>query len=358
MSDVLSDTDNWKRKIELVAIPVISYVQGKQRGQRNQRGKGHKKGAVRGHEHHWYAPWNCVLISICGSTRTLVPSPQRSISGTVHDNDGNPVDRRLIPDFTIRRVQETAPIRRSNRSRPSLREHFSPKGKILQKSVAFLEIKPFPNEFDNNTICNGLAAARTDLNKQIRLFFSEKNKKNGRKNKKNGKKNKKNDKKNKKNKVVIGIWAAGDYWNWLKFTPDVLGLKPASRNVDETYRPPSDSEGSEDILSDEQGSDDCSRFAPPKGKRRSHREHEEPESSGPAETTGLEETNTPQESNGGREINVDASQEVGESQGDEPQATEEGLLFFRLGTEESDAQLQEVIQAIFELPDSGEFTEQ
>ncbi|KAL5514646.1 hypothetical protein ACEPAG_1962 [Sanghuangporus baumii] len=163
----------------------------------------------------------------------------------------------------------------------------------------------------------------------------------------------KNVKKNMKNKDVIGIWAAGDYWNWRKFTPDDLGLKPASRNVDETFKPPSGSEGSEDILSD-----DCLGLAPPKGKRRSHREHDEPESSGPAETTELEETNTPQESNDGREINVDAPQEVGESQGDEPQATEEGPLFFRLGTEESDAQLDQMIQAIFELPDSGAFTEQ
>ncbi|KAL5478500.1 hypothetical protein ACEPAI_2684 [Sanghuangporus weigelae] len=340
MSDVLSDTDNWRRKSELVAIPVISYVQGKQRRQRNQKGRGHKKGAFRGFEHFWYSPWNCVLISICGPTKTLVPCPQRSISGTVLDNDGNPVDRRLIPDFTIRRVDETAPhvpVRRSNRSRPSLREHFSPKGKISQKSVAFLEIKTFPDEFDDSTICNGLSAARKDLDKQIRLFFG---------------------KKNKKNKAVIGIWAAGDYWNWRKFTPDDLGLKPASRNVDETYRPPSGSEGSEDILSDEQGSDDCLGLVPPKGKRRSHREHEEPESSGPAETTELKETNTPQESNDGREINVDAPQEVGESQGEEPQATEEGPLFFRLGTEESDEQLQEMIQAIFNLPDSDEFTEQ
>ncbi|KAL5514647.1 hypothetical protein ACEPAG_1963 [Sanghuangporus baumii] len=150
MSDVLSDTDNWKRKIELMAIPVISYVQGKQRGQRNQKGRGHKKWFERGYEYYWYSPWNCVLISICDSTRTLVPCPQRSISGTVFDNDENPIDRRLIPDFTIRRVQETGPLRRvSNRSQASLREHFSPKGKISQKSVAFLEIKAFPDEFDD-----------------------------------------------------------------------------------------------------------------------------------------------------------------------------------------------------------------
>ncbi|KAL5520846.1 hypothetical protein ACEPAF_2849 [Sanghuangporus sanghuang] len=197
-----------------------------------------------------------------------------------------------------------------------MHKHFSPKGKISQKSVAFLEIKTFPDEFDDSTICNGLSAARKDLDSQIKLFFS---------------------KKNKKNKAVIGIWAAGDYWNWLEFTPDVLGLKPASRNVDETYRPPSGSEGSEDILPDEQGSDDCLGLVPSKGKRHSHREHEQPESSGPAETTKLKETNTPQESNDGWKINVDAPQEVGESQGDEPQATEE---------------------AIFKLPDSEEFTEQ
>ncbi|KAL5514662.1 hypothetical protein ACEPAG_1978 [Sanghuangporus baumii] len=346
MSDVLSDADNWKRKSELVAIPVISYVQGKQERQRKRRDEGRKERVIHGYEHYWYSPWNCVLVAICGPTRTLIPCPQRSISGTIFDNDENPVDRRLIPDFTIRRVDEkTAPVRRSNRSQASLRKHFSPRGKIVQKSVAFLEIKPFPNELDDGTIFKDLVAARRDLERQIRLFF--------------GKQNKKNDEKNKKSKAVIGIWAAGDYWNWRKFTPDEPGVKPVSRNVDETFRPPpSGSEGSEDILSDEQGSDDCLGLAPPKGKRRSHREHEEPESSGPEETTELEETNTLQESNDGREINVDASQEVGEPQGDEPQATEEGLLFFRLGTEESDAQLQNVLQAIFELPDSGEFTEQ
>ncbi|KAL5520848.1 hypothetical protein ACEPAF_2851 [Sanghuangporus sanghuang] len=279
MSDVVSITNNWNQKIELISYPTIS---------------------------------------------------------TVHNNDDKLVKRWLIPDFTVQRTAETGLLRRSNRTKNVSRSHFTPRGRISQKTVALLEIKPFPDEMNDETISNDLSAARSQLMRQIDRLFAKKTWK-------------------KKKKVVVGIWAAGDYWSWRIFKPDDLGIKPASKNLDATYRPPSASEKSEEIPLSEQGSDDYIGLVSPD-------RDEQLEASGSLTTRMPTEETRSQSSIAGQDADqsqgLDVLHERSDSQPqDAPDAEDSPPIYFVLGTEQSDAEMQNMLQAIYDLPDSREFRE-
>ncbi|KAL5497806.1 hypothetical protein ACEPAH_2737 [Sanghuangporus vaninii] len=341
MSIVASITDNWNHKVELVSYPTISYIQRMRENQRKKSKKAkksrkEKEDAFRGLEHYWYSTWNCVLVALFGPTKTLIPCPQPYVSSAVHNNDEKLIKRWLIPDFTVQRIAETSPLRRSKRTQKLPRRHFNPEGRISQKTVALFEIKPFPDETSDMTICNDLAGACSQLMRQIEHLFTKRSWKN-------------------KEKVVVGIWAAGDYWSWRIFKLGDLGIKPASKNIDATYRPPSVSEKSEEIPLSEQGSDDYIGLVPPD-------RDEQPEADGSNTTSMPTEETKSQISIAGQDADqsqgIDVLHERSDSQPqDAPNTEDSPPIYFVLGTEQSNIELQTMLQAIYDLPDSREFHE-
>lgn len=225
-------TAYWTQKLILIIAPILEHLAQKRTGHGNTK----LILDYRGLEHHWYGPWICALVLLCEADPTMIPCPQRWVSSSVFNDEDEEIKRWLISDFTILRVKKNprqpaeGPPRRSARlqchppaqeqvqddnARPAPRRLL----RVLQKVAALVEVKCPPIGDTHERIIIALQEARLTLAEQAKILFSKKNQL------------------RKKKRMVIGIFAAGNFWSWQRLTPDNIGVKPLSTNQDPTWGP-------------------------------------------------------------------------------------------------------------------------
>ncbi|KAL5536354.1 hypothetical protein ACEPAF_176 [Sanghuangporus sanghuang] len=138
----------------------------------------------RGHEYVWYETWDTTLNRAILSLNSLSVAPQPRVSMKIKKRDGGFRIQSRIPDFGL--VRRTKYIRKMEGGVEVIKK------KLHSRLVAIVEIKPAPADTSAHKVLDALEEAYFDLCAQVGVFFAG----------------------NPDIKEIIGIFAAGTYWNF------------------------------------------------------------------------------------------------------------------------------------------------
>ncbi|OCB92125.1 hypothetical protein A7U60_g519 [Sanghuangporus baumii] len=137
----------------------------------------------RGHEYVWYETWDTTLNRAILSLNSLSVAPQSRVSRKIKKRDGGFRIQSRIPDFGL--VRRTKYIRKMEGGVEVIKK------KLHSRLVAIVEIKPAPADTSAHKVLDALEEAYFDLCAQVGVFAG-----------------------NPDIKEIIGIFAAGTYWNF------------------------------------------------------------------------------------------------------------------------------------------------
>ncbi|KAL5492920.1 hypothetical protein ACEPAI_4368 [Sanghuangporus weigelae] len=173
----------------------------------------------RGHEHVWYETWNTTLTRVVLCLNSVNVAPQTRVSRMIKKSDGRFHIRSRIPDFGL--IRQAEYVRKIENGVEVIKK------KLYSRLIAIVEIKPAPENNSADRVRRALGEAYGDLCFQVEVFFAEHPDVN----------------------AIIGIFAAGTYWNYEVFT----------RNLDDTSTDEEDEDDESYRLSSERGSSSQAR---------------------------------------------------------------------------------------------------
>ncbi|KAL5492922.1 hypothetical protein ACEPAI_4370 [Sanghuangporus weigelae] len=179
----------------------------------------------RGHEYVWYETWDITLNRAILSLNSLSVAPQPRVSRMIKKNDGGFRIQSRIPDFGL--VRRTKYVRKMEAGVEVIKK------KLLSRLVAIMEIKPEPADTSADMVLDALEEAYFDLCAQVDVFFAG----------------------NPDIMEIIGIFAAGTYWNFEIFVRNSGDTSAyEDEDNDDSYKPSSEMHTSSEARDESVGS--------------------------------------------------------------------------------------------------------
>ncbi|KAL5530945.1 hypothetical protein ACEPAG_3821 [Sanghuangporus baumii] len=165
----------------------------------------------RGHEHVWYETWNITLTRVVLCLNSVNVAPQTRLSRMIKKSDGGFRIRSCIPDFGL--IRQAEYVRKIESGVEVIKK------RLHSRLIAIVEIKPAPENNSADRVRRALAEVHGDLCFQVEVFFAGHPDAN----------------------AIIGIFAAGTYWNYEVFTRNLDDTSTDEDDEDdESYRPSSE----------------------------------------------------------------------------------------------------------------------